>query len=737
VSAIVESVLRKLALVFDATWLPLLLLAGTIWLYAPWLHHAHVGHLQVISEYEGSGQMWAWLLRAGDALAAVIVIMAVLRARLLHVSRLLGLALIAVAALSIVDITFTIGCYHGCTSWQIACRQIHDINSTFSLIVLAGATAWDAFKNKSWLSRAFLAAQIVTGIVLLLTDKQIMIFAQYIYESCLIVWLAYVLRRYLPHGPLKIPETYIRWLFAVLLFIAGCLELMFAFHVRAYGHIPGVLGHSEPLWLAQYSVLTGATMLYLARQLYRGERRAAIIVGVVLISLVIKYALVSPEIYALALSELSLVILYVYWPAFNRNIGVPPLLARLRSVGLLLAGIVIALALLVAGAKLSGRLPALAGDADHLFDSSTATLHIQPERLIEHRILHLQYISASVVVMVVIFLLWSLFQPSHDLSQRAFMRREDIKRLLKQYANSSEDFFKLWPEDKSYFRVPDIDGFIAYKKVGSTIFALADPICAAADSQQLLTAFTAECRRRGWWVCFLLVSETSKQHYTQRGLKTIQVGSSAVIPIAAFSETTMHDKWWRWQLNRAKKAGLRYEISSPPHAISLLAETKVLSDRWLQRAGHTEQGFALGYYDMDYLKGCQLHLLRDAEGQLVAFTNQLPTYNRLPQTTVDLIRFEPEVNGAMPTLIAHVIAGLAHTDYKTFDLGFVPLAKLDSPLANVARLLTVGRFSAAGLEQFKGKFKPDWQPQYLAYDGDLIDLTALITRLEKAMRVQR
>jgi lysylphosphatidylglycerol synthetase-like protein (DUF2156 family) len=728
-------VLRKLVYLFDITWLAVLLLVGTVWLYAPWMHHTHAGSLQVISEYEGSGQPWAWLLRAGDALGAVIVIGAVWRSRLLRASRSLGWLLLAVVALSIVDITFTIGCYHGCTTWQIACRQIHDINSTLSVLVVAAATAVDAFRNKSLVSRAFLVTQVVVGAALLFTDKQVVIFAQYIYEPALIAWLAYMLRRYMPTTTKPLSGVYPRWLFAFLLFIAGCLELMFAFHVRAYGHFPGLLTRGEPLWLAQYGVLAGATMLYLARQLYQGQRRAAIIVCGVLMTLVVKYSLLTPELYPLALSELLLVILYIYWPAFNRNIGIPPLLARLRSVGLLLAGIGIALALLAGGAKVSGRLPALTTDADHLFDTSAATLHLQPERLIKHRILHLQYISASLVVMVVIFVVWSFFRPATDFAERQFMRREDIKRLLKRYANSSEDHFKFWPEDKSYFRAPGIDGFVAYKKVGGTVFALADPICDPAERAALLAAFVGDCRKHGWSVCFFLVNAEGKQLYSQLGLKTLQIGSSAVIPMREFTTTTLRDKWWRWQLNRAAKVGMHYEVSDPPHHISLLAETKVLSDTWLRRAGHTEQGFALGYYDMGYLRGCRLHVLRDQEGQLVAFANQLPTYNHSPQATVDLIRFNPDVNGAMPTLIAHVITDLAKSDtYQTFDLGFVPLAKLDSPLATIARLLTAGRFSAVGLEQFKGKFKPEWQAQYLAYDGDLIDLTALITRLEKAMR---
>jgi lysylphosphatidylglycerol synthetase-like protein (DUF2156 family) len=71
---------------------------------------------------------------------------------------------------------------------------------------------------------------------------------------------------------------------------------------------------------------------------------------------------------------------------------------------------------------------------------------------------------------------------------------------------------------------------------------------------------------------------------------------------------------------------------------------------------------------------------------------------------------------------------------KTFDLGFVPLAKLDSTLANIARRLAASRFAAAGLEQFKGKFQPAWQPNYIAYDGDMLDLVVVVAALESALK---
>jgi len=417
---------------------------------------------------------------------------------------------------------------------------------------------------------------------------------------------------------------------------------------------------------------------------------------------------------------------------------VPPLASKLKSLAVLFAGVAASLVLLLLIAAATGQGKDLVQDSRQLFVTSVERLQTTThENRLQHRLTHLRYISAGLGVSLLAVISWSFFRPAGSSAAINALTREDAEGILRRHAASSEDYFKLWPDDKLYFTIPGIEGFIAYKKVGATVFALADPVSAPHDRPQLLARFMEFCRGRGWSVCFLLINPGSVGLYEQVGLNVLGIGSSAVVPVRQFVESTLKDKWWRWQTNRAKKAGMQYEIAYPPHNETLLRQTAALSQLWLQRAGHTEQGFALGFYDESYLQECTLHLLRNGSGELVAFTNQLPIYNDLRQTTVDMIRFRPDVNGAMPVLIAHILAGLSEAgQFNTFDLGFVPLAKVENVVAKIARRLAVGRFSAAGLEQFKDKFRPEWQPQFLAYDGDLVDLAALFTRLQKAMKVE-
>ena len=169
-----------------------------------------------------------------------------------------------------------------------------------------------------------------------------------------------------------------------------------------------------------------------------------------------------------------------------------------------------------------------------------------------------------------------------------------------------------------------------------------------------------------------------------------------------------------------------------------MRQLKTVSDSWLDMGGHKERGFALGYFDEGYLQKCRIHYLRSADDRVMAFTNQLPQFKDSPTVTVDLLRYLPDANDAMPYLLFKTIECVANENdtNKLFDLGFVPFAKAKGPLLTIAKALSGERFSARGLEQFKNKFNPDWQPNYMAYEGDIADLALSALHLEKAMDIE-
>jgi phosphatidylglycerol lysyltransferase len=228
------------------------------------------------------------------------------------------------------------------------------------------------------------------------------------------------------------------------------------------------------------------------------------------------------------------------------------------------------------------------------------------------------------------------------------------------------------------------------------------------------------------------VTEVSLNLY--ENLTSIQIGASALVNINDFISKTYEEKWWRWKRNRAIKQGYIYETSNPPHASAFLSELHRLSNNWLTTSNHQEQGFALGYFDKAYLQQCKIHYLKNQDGELVAFANQLPIFNNLNACTVDLMRYRADATDTMPYLLANIIKACGNENAQYFDLGFVPYAETKGSLLAIAQTLSSSRFSAKGLRQFKNKFKPEWQKVYLVHDGDLIDLGVIALQIESVMK---
>jgi phosphatidylglycerol lysyltransferase len=405
-----------------------------------------------------------------------------------------------------------------------------------------------------------------------------------------------------------------------------------------------------------------------------------------------------------------------------------------------LGGAVVAVMVALLVVTALGQQRHLAHEIGQMYNYSHQVIDRRADHLHAHTEARLRLLFETLAVGLGVALVWSLFQPrtgaveETGVIQVSTTDSQATRELLERYSRSSEDYFKLWPGGKSYFATKR--GVIAYRVESGTAFALADPVAATAPGRaETLRAFTAFARRHGWVVCVLQVEAGSRSLYRTAGMHTMQIGSSAVIPVRAFQQETSSDKWWRWQRNRANRNGWNYQVLQPPHDVDTMEALRAVSDAWLTREGRSEQGFALGYFDEAYLQVCAVHVLRAEDGQIIAFANQLPRFAKVSQATVDLIRFMPDAEGAMPSLLMHIILGLDPAATPTFDLGFVPLARVDSDLARLARRLSRGRFAASGLEQFKNKFRPDWRPVYVAYDGDLLDLARVASNLEKLFAV--
>lgn len=348
-------------------------------------------------------------------------------------------------------------------------------------------------------------------------------------------------------------------------------------------------------------------------------------------------------------------------------------------------------------------------------------------------LLGLLRISAVAAVAIVGY---SLFRPLQLRRKAPPGHVIDAQALLRRYSDSSEDFFKLWPQDKHYFFYGD--AFVAYGISGNVALVLDGVSGDPAQLPELRKQFDEYARLNGWTVSVVHADTHESEAWTGQGYERLFIGSEAVVDCAAFVASTTRNKHFRYVNNKAIKEGLKYELWQPPLSKKQIASLRSVSDAWLAN-NRREYTFIMGYFDDAYIGSCQVAVLT-RDGEPVAYANLIPTY-RPELASIDHMRFMPGVSSvAMHYLLRETIVRVHETGVVSFNLGLVPLSKLHEQmdkslserLLETVKTLGSRYYSFSGLEQFKGKFEPEWEPRYIVYKGSPTRLLTVAAALNSA-----
>ncbi len=294
-------------------------------------------------------------------------------------------------------------------------------------------------------------------------------------------------------------------------------------------------------------------------------------------------------------------------------------------------------------------------------------------------------------------------------------------------------------EDKRFLFHEAGDAFLMYAVRGKSWIVMGDPIGSTERAADLMWRFLEEVDRHAGWPVFYQVSPTHLPLYLDGGLSLVKLGEEAHVDLAEFTTEGKIGRDWRAALNRAKRESFEFAIVPAADVPVHLAELKRVSDAWLTQRRAGEKGFSIGFWSESYLSRFDVAVIR-REGRIVAFAN---IWYGQPggELTVDLMRHLPEFSGIMDLLFVSLMQEGKARGYRWFNLGMAPLSGLSGHrlapswhkiAAFVAR--NGERFYGfKGLRAYKEKFKPVWEPRYLACPGGwalpqiLLDVTNLIS----------
>ncbi|HEV2412474.1 MAG TPA: phosphatidylglycerol lysyltransferase domain-containing protein [Candidatus Saccharimonadales bacterium] len=340
----------------------------------------------------------------------------------------------------------------------------------------------------------------------------------------------------------------------------------------------------------------------------------------------------------------------------------------------------------------------------------------------KHARLFLQTLNAATDTSLVL-VFTALFRPIRFRVGALPYERHVAEEILDKWSDSTEDYFKLWPRDKHYFFNAYRDAFVAYKLVGSTAIVLDGPSGNPDHIEELVKEFSEYCAVNSWRLTVVHSDSRLRTLYESMDLKELAIGQEAVVSIPEFAAKTQGNKHFRYVKNRAERENLHFSLWQAPLTDEQIGQLREVSASWLRHNNRHEYTFAMGYFDEEYLRSCVVATLQDADGRVIAYTNVVPSFVGKART-IDHMRSVPEVSQvAMHFLLMRLILSLNDQQIEMFNLGFVPLADVSEEKKHSAseRALSIikrfggGVYSFGGLEQFKGKFEPDWQPRYLYY----------------------
>jgi phosphatidylglycerol lysyltransferase len=290
--------------------------------------------------------------------------------------------------------------------------------------------------------------------------------------------------------------------------------------------------------------------------------------------------------------------------------------------------------------------------------------------------------------------------------------------------------------DKSLLFDAAHKAFVMYNIAGRSWVAMGDPVGTDEDARrELVWAFLEQCERAGGWPVFYQVSPVDLDMYLEVGLTLLKVGEEARVRMADFNLDGKSRKVLRNTVNKLTRDGLRVEIVPAAAVAPLLPQLKAVSDAWLREKNVREKRFSVGAFDPAYLQRTPMAVVWQG-GQLVAFANLFLT-DLKQEASVDLMRHLPDgPAGIMDYLFVEVMQWARAEGYVWFNLGMAPLAGLQNrrqaPLWNRFGALVFGRggrfYNFRGLQRYKNKFDPVWEPRYIAVPRG-IALPMILTNL--------
>jgi len=280
--------------------------------------------------------------------------------------------------------------------------------------------------------------------------------------------------------------------------------------------------------------------------------------------------------------------------------------------------------------------------------------------------------------------------------------------------------------DKSLMFSSSGKSFLMYAKRGRSWIALFDPTGPREEWPELVCRFEELAGGHAGRAGFYQVYPESLPVYLDAGLRVVKVGEEAVLHLEQFSLEGPQRYGLRQALKRAQRDGVSFELLSRKRTPAERDFLNQISNAWLESHRGSERQFSVAAFEPRFIAGQLVGSARQG-GRPVAFVTCMTT-DRQSEATLGLMRQVPDAPPyIMEFMLTRLAMELKARNFGALSLGMAPLAGLvRTPLSSrwhrIAGLLWEHGepiYNFQGLRSFKNKFRPTWEPRYLAASGSI------------------
>jgi hypothetical protein len=299
----------------------------------------------------------------------------------------------------------------------------------------------------------------------------------------------------------------------------------------------------------------------------------------------------------------------------------------------------------------------------------------------------------------------------------------------------------------SYFTAPELEGFLAYRRRGRTLFCVGGPVGAEQAREPLLRAFLSYAKRERCRVIALQVREHDVELFHAHGFRLNQMGRSYTLRLSDFSLAGGRFMKLRNKLKQPQREGvvIRELTGNGESREALAKQLDRVSAAWLHAKGSHVKELRFLVSEADSLQREETRCFGAVRnGEVIAFITYVPCYGRFHGYVHDLTRRRPDSPpGTLEAINFKAIETFKAEGVAHLCFGFTPLVGIDDKHPShsrvVSRLLRTMAERAAFIyparsqEAYKQKWSPQFiEPEYLAFQGGFA-----LTQLWSFLRLTR